>query len=196
MPKRLSPELRERLENCRGGNPLPSNYFVLVHWPCGIGRENGTTKAYSTFKHPVTINGTGYTGKAVLLDFDGKSSKGFVWSSDDLYYGASCGFRVLDEDDLIRRQVQKANRTGIFPEVYIRVWLHFSDDAGEIHSGVYGDQLFAGFATRIEMQTEDKGTAVAKVWGGHEGIVISRTAPNSNSATSVVRRPIPRSAGR
>ena len=140
------------------------------------------------------MHGTAYTGKDALLDFDGKSGKGFVWSSDDLYYGASCGLRVFDEDDLIGGHVRKANRTGIFPEVYIRVWLHFSEDAGEIHSGVTAINSSLGLPLESRSQSEDEGKAVAKVWGGHEGIVITRTAPNSDASASVIRRPMARSA--
>ena len=142
------------------------------------------------------MNGTVYTGKDVLLNFDGNSNKGFVWSNDNLHSGASCGFRVFDQDNLIGEHLRKANRAGIFPEVYIRAWLHFSDDADEIHSGIYGHQIFAGFATRIEMHRDEKGTAIAKVWGGYEGISISRMAPDSDTSTSVVRWPMARSAGR
>ena len=87
MPKRLSAELRERLKKKQENHPLPANYFVCLHWPQSKGHANVITKCYSTFEHPVTVNGTAYTGKSVLLDVDGESNEGFVWSSDDLYYG-------------------------------------------------------------------------------------------------------------
>ena len=194
MPKKLSSQLRERLENHQAEHPLPSNYFVLVHWPQLNRLQRGTTKTYSSFKHPVTMHGTAYTGRDALLDFNGNSGKGFVWTSDNLYYGASCGFRVFDEDDVIQGHVQKANRTGVFPRVYIRVWLHFSEDCDEINSGVYGDLLFDGLATRVEIQSENEDKPVAKVWGGHEGIVVSRSAPISDASASVIQQPIAWSA--
>ena len=102
--------------------------------------------------------------------------------------GASCCFRVFDNDGLIAGHVRRANRTGIFPEVYIQVWLHFSDDAREIDSMVYGDQLFGGFATRIELDNDARGSAVAKIWGGHEGIAASKLRVDAEASASVVGR--------
>ena len=197
MPKRLSPELRERLERQQVDNPppLPVSYFVCVHSSRGNGREKGSTKCYSTFEHPVTVSGMAYTGEDVLLDFDGNSDKGFLWNRDDLHYGASCGFRVFDKDGFIDGQVRRADRTEIFPEVYIEAWVHFSVDVEEIESMVYCDQVFGGFGTRIEMGRDERGIAVAKVWGGHEGIAVSKLRANTPGSASVVGRRIGRRAG-
>ena len=46
------------------------------------------------------MRGHFYSGKTCLLDFNEKSERGFVMASDDLVYGASCGFRVFDDEGL------------------------------------------------------------------------------------------------
>ena len=66
--------------------------------------------------------------------------------------------------------------------------MHFSEDAAEIEGGRYGEMLFGGYATRIELQAHADGIEVAKVWGGHEGVVASRSRPDSKATASALGR--------
>ena len=97
--------------------------------------------------------------------------------------GASCGFRVFDEDGLAARVVKAANRRGNFPNMYADVWMHFSLDTEEIASFLYGQWVFGGFVTRIELQQDKLGRAVAKVWGGYQGIAVSKIRSDTTSAS-------------
>ena len=136
------------------------------------------------------MDGHCYSGKHALLDFNENKDAGFVMSSDHLIYGASCGFRVLDDDGLAARVVSTVNHRGVFPTIFVDAWRHFSIDAEEIASLVYGYKVFGGFVTRIELQSDKRGRTVAKVWGGHEGIAVSKTRVNTGSTASALRLPI------
>ena len=129
-----------------------------------------------------------FTGKDVLLDFNEQKDRGFVMSSDHLIYGASCGFRVYDSEGSAGAIVKTVKEKQHFPPVYIDAWQHISDDAAEIESLIYGIWLFSGFATRIELQLDDRSRPIAKVWGGHKGIVVSKTSNNPNMAASVLKQ--------
>ncbi|MDE0411243.1 MAG: hypothetical protein OXI37_03400 [Gammaproteobacteria bacterium] len=192
MPKKLSKELAERIKEQKNDSklPLPVNDFVSVNWALNQESNQSTHRCYSTFKIPVTINKNHFTGEDLLLDFDERKDQGFVMTSDHLIYGASCGFRVYDSEGLVQAIVKTANEKQDFPLIYIDVWKHISDDAAEIESLVYGIWLFSGFATRIELQLDDHGNPIAKVWGGHKGIVTSKTHNDSNVAASVLKKQI------
>ena len=193
MPKNLSRELLDRLEQQKGDDspPLPLNYFVSIHWTLDGHGERRAHRCYSTFGVPVTMDGNRYTGKNVLLDFDERTDQGSVMSIDHLIYGASCGFRVFDSEGLASRIVRIANERHDFPPIHFDTWMHFSDDVEEIESLVYGEKIFSGFTTRIELQKDVHRRLIAKVWGGHEGIVASKTGSNAGLAASVLGRPIP-----
>lgn len=197
MPKNRSRELRERLEQQKGDDlpPLPVNFFVSIHWPLDGDGERSAHRCYSTFGVPVTMDGNRYTGKDVLLDFDEQTDTGFMLSSDHLIYGASCGFRVFDSEGLASRIVGIANERHDFPPIHFDAWMHFSDDVAEIESLIYGENIFSGFATRIELQKDIRYRPIAKVWGGHEGISASKTSSNIGVATSALGRPIPLGEG-
>lgn len=124
----------------------------------------------------------------VLLNFDEDS--GFVMSSANLIYGASCGFRLFDKEGLARRAVLKSKEGGYFESCYFEVWLHFSEDAKEIESLVYGEKIFSGHATRIELQYDEKNRNIAKVWGGHQGIVASDPSKDDPSVVASVAGPV------
>lgn len=192
MPKKLSIELAERIKKQKNNSkfPLPVNYFVSTHWALDQESNQSTHRCYSTFNIPVTMDRNHFTGKDLLLDFNECKDQGFVMTSDHLIYGASCGFRVYDSEGLAQAIVKTANEKQDFPLVYIDVWKHISDDAVEIESLVYGMWLFSSFATRIELQLDDYGNPVAKVWGGHKGIIASKTRNDSNTATSVLKQQI------
>ncbi len=189
---KLSAELRQRLDGQQGDNPppLPMNFFVNVRWALDGDSEKTTRRFYSTFGHPVTMDGKFYSGNEGLLDFNEESDQGFIMSQDDLIYGASCGFRVFDGEGLIHRIVMTANKRQDFLPHYVEAWIHFSDDAKEIESLLYRKMLFGGHVTRIELQKDANGRRIAKVWGGHEGIVVSKTRHNTGMAASVLGRPI------
>lgn len=192
MPKKLSEELLKRLQQHGGENEssLPINYFVTVDWPLDGSGDKRMRRCYSTFEMPVTMDGYNYTEKNTLLDFNERTEKGFVMSSDHLIYGASCGFRVFDSENLASRIVNSASETQNFPPIRFEAWLHFSNDTKEIESLVYGDKVFSSYATRLEMQMDGHGRRIVKVWGGHEGIVVSKTYGNSDMVASVVERRI------
>ena len=124
------------------------------------------------------------------MDFDEESDQGFIMSQDDLIYGASCGFRVFDSEDLVHRIVMTANKRQDFLPHFAEAWIHFSDGAKEIESLLYGKMFFGGHVTRIELQKDANGRRIAKVWGGHAGIVVSKTRHNTGKAASVLGRPI------
>ena len=193
MSKNLSKELLERLEQYKVNEraSLPMNYFVSVYWSFDGKEGQKTQRWYSTLRAPVKMDGNFYTGKDVLLDFNEESEQGFVMSSDDLIYGASCGFRVFDSEGLANEIVRTANKRKDFPSIYVEAWIHFSDDGSEIESLVYGEKVFSGFATRIELQKDDIRRNIAKVWGGHAGIVASKVGNNSGKAASVLGRGVP-----
>lgn len=193
MSRSLSKELLERFEQHKTDDRvlLPSNYFVSVHWALDGKEEQDTHRCYSTLNKPVKMDGNLYSGKEILLDFNEESERGFVMNSEDLIYGASCGFRVFDSGGLASRIVKGANKREDFPSTYIEAWIHFSDDASEIESLVYGKKVFSGLATRIELQEDEHRCSIAKVWGGHAGIIASKTGSNSGKAASVVERLIP-----
>ena len=189
--RKLSDKLRERLAGQRSDNPPPllMSHFVRVDWPVDGGGEETVRRCYSTLSLPVTLDGNRYDGKDRLLDFDeGELKEGIVMLKDDLIYGASCGFRALDKDGLARKVVDTANVRGDFPTIYCEAWMYLSDDAAEIEGGRYGEMLFGGYATRIEMQARTEGFEVAKVWGGHEGIAASRARPARKGTASALGR--------
>ena len=191
MPDRVTQELMERLqEGSVQGRPLAVNYFVNVDWTEDGQRVRSIPLCYSTLETGVTMDGNHYPGKNVLLDFNELTDQGFVMSSEHVIYGASCGFRVCDSAGAAGRIVRTANKNRAFPAIYCEVWKHFSSDVEEIESGKYGMKLFAGLLTRIELQTE-KGRSVAKVWGGHRGIVVSKDAKNTNVAANAWDYPVP-----
>lgn len=194
MPKDLTKELQARLAAQRGKNPppLPVNQFVTVHWPSEgeTGDEVTGRRCYSTFDRPVSMGGRFYSGQDRLLDFNQKSESGFVMTSDDLIYGASCGFRVYDDEGLASRVVETANARNDFPSVFAEVWTHLSDDPDEVRSLLYGEMAFGGHITRIELQADEDGRRVAKVWGGHEGIAVSKGSPPVAKAASALGRRI------
>ena len=191
MTGRLTQELTERLKK-RGtqDHPLPANYFVNVDWAEDEQSVRRMPICYSTLKTGVVMDGNHYPAKNVLLDFNELTDQGFVMSSDHVIYGASCGFRVLDSDGAARRVVRTANKKRAFPAIYCEVWKHFSDDLEEIESGEYGMKLFAGLLTRIELQKERE-QSVAKVWGGHRGIVVSKDSRSTNLAANAWDYPVP-----
>lgn len=192
MPERLSGKLAARFEEHAGENRarLPVNYFVSVEWRSIGRRDHETRRNYSTFHQRVTMDGVHYAGDDVLLDFNEESDRGFVMSSDHMLYGASCGFRVFDRDGLIQRIVRNTNAMNGFPAISCDVWVHFADDVSEIESLDYGKKLFAGFLTRIEVHGEEK-WPVAKVWGGHEGIVVSKRQEGFGMTASAWQYPVP-----
>ena len=188
MPKELSKELKERLAT-QGGNcqsPLPVNQFVTVHWP--LDGEATERRCYSTFDRPVSMGGWFYSGKNRLLDFNEDSDRGFVMTSDDLIYGASCGFRIVDDECFAAGVVYRANAGDDFPPVFAEVWIHFSDEPDEIQSLLYGALEFGGLITRIELQECKGGKRIAKVWGGHQGIAVSKERKNMAKAASAFGR--------
>ena len=192
MPKNLSKELLERLEQQKADDrpPLQMNYFVSIHWTLDGTEEQDTHKCYSTFHTPVKMDGNLYNGKEILLDFNEEAEQGFVMSSDHLIYGASCGFRVFDSEGIASRIVRTANERQDFPSIHFDAWMHFSGDSSEIESLAYGEKVFSSFVTRLELQKDKLLRPVAKVWGGHAGIVASRTGSNSGKAASVLGRPM------
>jgi len=190
--RRFSSELEERLKrHGREENwPPPVSFFVAIHWPWGVEREEGL-RCYSTIGQSVKMDGILYSGERGLLDFEGKRDRRFVMSSDHLIYGPSCGFRVLDDEGLAERTVRTANRRGDFPAMFVEVWWHFSIDPEEIASLLYGERLFGGYVTRIELHGDKREEGrVAVVWGGYEGIVVSRARKSSGTAASALGRPI------
>ena len=196
MSRSLSKELLERFEQHKIDDRilLPRNYFVSVHWALDGKEEQDTQRCYSTLNKTVKMDGNLYPGKEILLDFNEESERGFVMNSEDLIYGASCGFRVFDSERLASGIVARANKRQDFPSTYIEAWIHFSDDISEIESLVYGKKVFSGFATRIELQKDAHRCSIAKVWGGHAGIVASKTGINSGNAASVRERLLPLNA--
>ena len=136
------------------------------------------------------MDGNFYSGNEGILDFDEESDQGFMMSEDDLIYGAACGFRVFDSEDLAHKIVVTANQRQAFPPIFVEAWIHFSDNAKEIESLLYGEMLFGGHVTRIELQKDANGRRIAKVWGGHAGVVVSKTRHNTGTAASVLGRPI------
>ena len=107
-------------------------------------------------------------------------------SSEHIIYGASSGFRMLDDDGFARRLVRAANERSYFPSVFFNTWIHFSCDAGEIESLRYGKWMFSGHATRIEIQTDESSRPIAKIWGGHQGVIVSKSQGVNKAAASVV----------
>ena len=191
MPDRVTQKLMERLqEGSAQGHPHPVNDFVNVDWTEDGERVRRMPICYSTLRTGVTMDGNHYPAKNVLLDFNELTDKGVVMSSDHVIYGASCGFRVFDSDGAAGRLVRTANKKRAFPAIYCEMWRHFSGEVEEIESGEYGVRLFAGLLTRIELQTE-RGRPVAKVWGGHRGIVVSKDARNTNVAANAWDYPVP-----
>ena len=187
--RKISDELRERLGAQRGDNvsPLPISSFVWVGWPLDADGEKTFRCCYSTLDFAVTMDGKRYEGENLLLDFnEEEGTPPFVMSKDDLFYGASCGFRIFDAEGLARKVVTGANAKGDFPAIYCEAWLHFSKDAREIESLCYGEMVFGGHITRIELQEDTDGRNIAKIWGGHEGVVISKMRLDSVAAASVV----------
>ena len=182
--RKISPELHKRLQQDRSDNspPLPAHWFVNVHWNLEADNEASGQGRYSTFTRPVTMNGSFYTGKNRLLDFNEETDQGFVMNSEHLIFGASSGFRVPDCHGLASRTVRAVNKTRYFPSLHFDVWMHYSDDAKEIESLLYGLWMFSGFVTRIELQQDDRGRPIAKVWGGHAGIVASKIQPIAEKA--------------
>ena len=134
------------------------------------------------------MDGLFYSGERGLLDFNERTDQGFVMSSENLIYGASCGFRVLDEERLAAKLVDRANERGDFPVMPVTVWRHASVDVEEVASLVYGERVFAGYVTRIELRSDARGRVVATVWGGHEGITVSKARDDSHSAISAFGR--------
>ena len=189
---KLSAELRQRLDGQKGDNspPLPMNCFVTVRWTLNSDDEETTRRCYSTFGRPVIMNGKFYSGNEGLLSFNEESDREFIMNEDNLIYGASCGFRVFDSEGLIHRIVMTANKRQDFLPHFVEAWIHFSDDAKEIESLLYGKMLFGGHVTRIELQKDANGRRIAKVWGGHAGVVVSKTRHNTGTAASVLGRPI------
>ena len=183
---RLSPELHERLKEDKEGLAASAHYFVCVHWPSHDEERKGASRCYSTFPHSVTMRGHHYSGQHTILDFNGKSDKGFVMSSEHLIYGASSGFRIFDDDGFAGSIVRVVKERSYFPSVFFDAWVHFSCDAKEIESLRYGKWLFSGHATRIEMQSAECSRPVAKVWGGHRGVLVSKSRPVSKNLASVV----------
>ena len=190
MPKELSKELKARLAAQRGNclSPLPVNQFVTVHWPLdgGAGDDATEHRCYSTFDRLISMGGWFYSGKNRLLDFNEESDSGFVMTSDDLIYGASCGFRVVDDEGLAAGVVYRANARDDFPPMFAEVWTHFSDEPDEVQSLLYGKIDFGGFITRIELQESEGGKRIAKVWGGYQGIAVSKERTNMAKAASAV----------
>lgn len=189
--RKESAELRERLEAQRGTNPppLPVSRFVWVAWPLDVHGQETVKRYYSTLDFAVTMHGNRYDGEARLLDFNEKDDvRPFVMRTDHLLYGASCGFRVYDDAGLARNVVTGAKATGAFPAIYCESWLHFSEDRKEIESLRYGEMVFGSHITRIELQEDSAGKKIAKVWGGYEGVAISKAKPDTPSAASVVAR--------
>ena len=135
------------------------------------------------------MNGSFYTGMNPLLDFNEETDQGFVMNSEHLIYGASSGFRVLDCEGLASRIVKAVNETRHFPSLHFDVWMHYSDDAEEIESLLYGSWMFSGFVTRIELQQDERRRPIAKVWGGHAGILASKVQPIAETAASVLVHP-------
>ena len=136
------------------------------------------------------MDGNRYEGRDRLLDFnEKKDDNGFVMSKDDLICGASCGFRVFDSEGLAQDVVASANARWDFPTIYCEAWMHLSDDADEIEGMHYGLMAFGGHATRIELQSRPDGR-IAKVWGGHEGVVASRSGSDAPNAASALGRPL------
>ncbi|MCY4645263.1 MAG: hypothetical protein OXE73_00025 [Gammaproteobacteria bacterium] len=190
MKSGLTQELRERLkERSTQDHPLPANYFVSVDWE-DRQEVQGMPTCYSTLATGVSMDGNRYPSENVLLDFNELSHQGFVMSSDDVIYGASCRFRVCDSNEAVGRIVETANERRAFPVIYCEVWIHFSSDEEEIESLKYGMKRFAGLLTRIELQKE-RGSTVAKVWGGHRGIVVSKDAEDTNVAANAWDCPVP-----
>lgn len=187
--REISAELRERLEAQRGENapPLPVSSFVWVGWPLNTNGETTARRCYSTLDFAVTMDGKLYDGKNRLLDFNEKDDRRpFVMSSDDLYYGASCGFRVFDAEGLAGKFVTAAKARRELPAIYCEAWLHFSEDAKEIESLRFGKMIFGGHITRIELQVDTIGRRIAKVWGGYKGLMVSKSRPYTATAASVV----------
>ena len=191
MVRKISAELRERLQAQRGDNPatLPVSRFVWVAWPFNANRAKTVKRCYSTLDFAVTMDGKRYEGENRFLDFnEEKDERPFVMCKDHLLYGASCGFRVYDGEGLAQNVVAGANATGNFPAIYCEAWLHFSEDGKEIESLCYGKMVFAGHITRIELQEDADGRNIAKVWGGYEGVAVSKARPDTASAASVIGR--------
>ena len=117
-------------------------------------------------------------------------------TSDDLIYGASCGFRVVDDEGLAAGVVDRANARDDFPLVFAEVWTHFSDDPDEVQNLLYGEMQFGGFITRIELQESEGGKRIAKVWGGYQGIAVSKERTNMEKAASAFGRRVADSARR
>ena len=176
-----------------GSNPprLLISYFVRVDWPLDGHGEETARRCYSTLGISVMMGGNRYEGTSRLLHFnETENDVGFVMSKDDLIFGASCGFRVLDGEGLARNAVVTANAKRGFPMIYCEAWMHFSDIAEEIESLRCGLMVFGGHVTRVELHSKPDGMEIAKVWGGHEGIVASRSRPDTNESASVLGRPL------
>lgn len=191
--RELSEELRERLEGQRGEKrtPLPISYFVTVDWPLDGQAEDTARRCYSTLGISVKMDGNRYEETNRLLHFEEENEDaGFVMSRDDRRYGASCGFRVMDNEGLARNTVATANTKREFPTIWCEAWVHFSDIVDEIESLRYGLMVFGGHLTRVELHSKPDGVEMAKVWGGHEGIVTSRARPDLNESASALGRPL------
>lgn len=189
--RKVSAELRERLNAQRGTNPppLPVSRFVWLAWPLDAHGGNTVKRCYSTLDFAVTMDGNRYEGQDRLLDFNEKEDeRPFVMSRDHLFYGASCGFRVYDGEGLARYVVTGAKARGDFPAIYCEAWLHFSEDPKEIESLRYGMMVFGSHITRIELQEDAVGRRIAKIWGGYEGVAVSKSLPDTAAAASVVGR--------
>ena len=189
--RKLTPELRRRLEHKEGNNvpPLSVNWFVDMRWDLNADSKEHAQRCYSTLSRPVTMNGSFFSGMNTLLDFNEETDQGFVMNSEDLIYGASSGFRVLDYEGLASNIVRVVNETHRFPFLHFDVWMHYSQDAEEINSLLYGVWMFSGFVTRIESQEDERCRPIAKVWGGHAGVLASKIQPIAETAASVLAHP-------
>ncbi len=187
----LSDELRERLAGQPDGNspPPPVNYFVLVEWPLDADGEETARRCYSTVAFQVMIDGNCYGADQRLLQFE-DTGGGFVTSSDHYVYGASCRFHVPDGEGLVRQTVDRANERRDFPIIHCEAWMHFSEDAKEIEGMRYGVMAFGGHVTRLELRRDANSGRSAKVWGGHEGVVLAKSRPDTATTASVVGRPL------
>lgn len=191
--RKVSEELRERLTAQRGENKLslPISRFVRVEWPLDADGSETAQRYYSTVVVPVTMDGNLYRAEDRLLEFeDGGEGDRFLENSDHLIYGASCGFHIPDGEGLARQAVARANERRDFPAIYCEAWLHFSDEADEIKSMLYGMMVFGGHATRIELRNDADGGRSAMVWGGHDGVVLAKSKPDTRTTASVLGRPL------
>ncbi len=187
--RQVSAELRERLEaqKDKDARPPPTSSFVRVEWPLDTERKDTLRRCYSTVPFTVTMQRNRYEAGNQLLDFnEGEGEHLFVMREDDGHYGASCGFRVLDDEGLAQKVVRRANTSKEFPVIYCEAWWHVSTDAKETESLRYGMMIFGGCVTRVELQEDTNGKQVAKIWGGHEGVAVSKARPPTTAAASAV----------